>query len=428
MNNMMERVCNKLQKPLAKMANKLNSFLFIQAMAETFQLLLPIMFVGAFACIIYSLDLDWWQNILSYVPIVTTVCSKIHMLSLFIFALYVLVVLPGRYADKLELKASKTVVPITVITFLMLTPVEMWTNIPVTWIGQQGIFSVMLLSWIVPRAMKLMEDKNFRIKMPESVPTFVADGFTALLPALVIVPIAGIIGALMENTSFGSIHNVIYTVIQQPFTTVGISPIGSIVKNTTACLMFFFGIHPGAVTGLFEPLLTAGALENLEAYSAGLSLPNICVGGFVNLTDGNGWLCASLAVLLFAKNKRYKQMGKMTVIPSVFGISEPLVFGLPIMMNMYLFIPWMITCTVNILMSYGLIALGVLGRYTGLTVNFSMPFIVNQLLTSTTPIRAAIWQVVQLGIDLLIWYPFVRIMDREETKKEEAQLAADPNE
>jgi PTS system cellobiose-specific IIC component len=424
----LNKLTAKLEKPLSKYANKIGSIKYIQALSETFQLLVPITIVGAFACMAYMIDFPFWQNLIAKAPIVTAVGMKIHALTVTLFALYIIVVLPGRYASKLGLQETKSVVPITVATYLMLTPVEIWVNIPAQWLGQQGIISAMLISWAVPSAMKFLVDKNVRIKMPESVPEFVANGFSALIPAFIIIPLAGIINYLMGLTSLETIHNVIYTIIQQPLSGVGISLFGTIIFNVGASLLFFFGIHATAITSIFEPFYAIGAIENLNAWSAGLELPNITVGGFLNLAAGGGMIFASVAFLVFSRSKRYKDVAKLAVVPSLFGICEPIVFGIPIMLNIYLLIPYILTPLVNTVLSYALVATGILGRYNGVQVSFITPFIFNQILTSTTPARAVIWQILQLGLDLLIWYPFIKILDNNEAKRIEKEKEAEESE
>ena len=421
----LNRLTEKLEKPLSKYANRIGSIKYLQALSETFLTLVPITIVGAFACLAYMIDFPFWQNLIAKAPIVTMVGMKIQSLTVILFALYILVVLPERYATKLGLSETKSVVPITLATFLMLTPVEIWVNIPAKWLGQQGIFSAMLLSFAVPRMMKFLVDKNVRIKMPESVPEFVANGFSALIPAFIIIPLAAIIGYLIELTPMETIHNVIYQIIQQPLMGIGISLFGTIIFTVGASLLFFFGIHATAITSIFEPFYAIGAIENLNAWTAGLELPNITVGGFINLVAGGGMIFASMAFLLFSKSKRYKDVAKLAIVPSLFGICEPIIFGIPIMLNIYLLIPYLLTPLVNVVLSYILVATGILGRYTGVQVSFITPFIFNQVLTSTTPIRAVIWQILQLGLDLVIWYPFVKIMDKNELMRSKEEETAE---
>ena len=417
MKKILDTICDKVQGPLSRLAVKISSIKFIQAMAETFQVLIPLLILGSFSCLFYYLPVAPWQNFLASVPILVTAASKIDMLSLFIFGLFVLILLPNRYAEKLGMKDTLSVTPVTVLTYLVLTPVDMWMDIPVTWIGQQGIFSVMIISLLVVRIMKWMKDKNFGIRMPSSVPQFVSNGFNAIIPAAIIVPLAALLGAFMEMTTFGSVHNIIFTLIQGPVSSVGISWLGQIVSNVLCSIFFFFGIQPGAITSIFEPMLTAAGLENLAAWTAGLPIPHLFVGGYTNLVSTGSLLYAVVAILIFAKSERYKKVAKFSLIPSFFGISEPMIFGVPIMLNTYLLIPFLLTPILNGILSALVVSMGLIGPYTGVTVSFIMPFFFNQIVTSTTPIAAAVWQVIQLEIDVLLWAPFIIIMDREEQNR-----------
>lgn len=425
MKKILDSLVSKIQGPLSKFAAKLGSIKLVQAMAETFQILMPVLVVGAFGCLFYCIDFEPWQNFLAKVPVLINAGAKIHMLSLFIFGLFVLIMFPSRYAEKLGMEDTVTVTPVAVLTFLVLTPVEMWTSIPVTWIGQQGIFSVMVISVIVVRVVKLLQDKNVTIKMPESVPVFVKKGFAAVVPCAIIVPIAAILGAYLETTSLNCVHNIIFSLIQKPLSVVGVSWYGHIISNVVCAILFFFGIQPGAITSIFEPLLIAGGLENLAAYAAGEPIPNLYVGGYTNLVSTGSGIYLVLALLIFAKQERYKKVAKFSLIPSIFGISEPVVFGAPIVLNAYLLIPYLLTPVVNGILSAIVINAGLIGPYTGTTVTFIVPVILNQLLTSTTPVAAAIWQVIQIGIDVCLWAPFVILMDREEKRRIESEQSAE---
>ena len=94
-----------------------------------------------------------------------------------------------------------------------------------------------------------------------------------------------------------------------------------------------------------------------------------------------------------------------------------MIFGVPIMLNTYLLIPFLLTPILNGILSALVVSMGLIGPYTGVTVSFIMPFFFNQIVTSTTPIAAAVWQVIQLVIDVLLWAPFIIIMDREEQNR-----------
>jgi len=218
-------------------------------------------------------------------------------------------------------------------------------------------------------------------------------------------------------TSMGTFHNLIYVILQTPFKKVGLSLVGALVTEVTATLAMFVGLHPGTIVGIVDPLRTAADLENLAAWQAGLPLPNIITGGYYAglalIGAGGSALACTLAVLLFSKSERYKSIGKIALIPGIFGIGEPILFGLPVMLNPMFFIPWIGVTIINQLYAYSAIALGLVGRFTGVSVSWTVPIILNPILTNSTPIRAAIAQAILVVIDLIIWYPFIKAADKK---------------
>lgn len=411
----------KISEPLSKVAAKIGSIKFIMAFAETMQLLTPIMIVGAFGCLFYSFPIDAWQDFLAANQILFNVGAKIHMCALYILGLFILVVFPHRYASRLGFKNPLSVVIVVMLTYLVLTPMEYFTSIPVTWIAQQGIFSIIIITLIVVNFMKFLDDKNVKIKMPESVPQYVSDGFASLISASIIVTIAAVLGAYMETTSFGCIHQLFYSLIQYPIQgLVSSTFFGMLFMYFFASTFYFFGIHSSTVQGLVQPVLTSASLTQLAAWTAGEELPYIPVGGFTWLILFTSAIYASLALVLFCKSKRYKSIGKFALIPSLFGISEPITYGAPLMLNPYIFIPYVLTPIINYTISYFAIASGLVGRFTGIEGSFIIPFFFNQLLTSSTPIKAGILQVILLVIDLALWYPFVKVMDNDALKEEQS--------
>lgn len=424
----MERFTEKIADIMTPIAAKLQSMTFISALSQAMQLLMPVIIIGSFACLIAFIDVFGWQDFLADHPSIQFVCMTIQSLTLSLFAFYVLLVLPYMYATALGLKEALATVPLAMATFLLLTPTELYTSIPTEWLGHKGLFSAILVSYVVVRVVKFCIDKNIRIKMPAGVPKFVVDGFSVLIPAAFLIITAGIGGFLLNQSSVGTFHNLIYSILQVPFKKVGLSMIGSALTETAATLAMFCGLHPGTVVSIVNPLRSAANLENLEAWQAGLALPNIIndsfFTGLVSVGAGGSCLACTLSVLLFSKSKKYKSIGKVAIVPGIFGIGEPILFGLPIMLNPIFFIPFICVTLFNNIFGYLIIDAGLIGRFTGVSVSWTTPPIISPLLTSSTPVRAAIAQVVIIIIDLCIWYPFIKAADKV-ALSEEKTLAAE---
>lgn len=416
---------DKIADVLTPIAAKMQEMHLISALAETMQAVMPITIIGSFACLAAFLDIGGYQAFLASNPAIQMIAMSIQSLTLSCFALYVLLLLPYLYANKLGMKQSLSMIPLTVAAFLLITPHELYTNIPTAWLGNTGLVSAIIMSFVVVRVTKFFLDKRICLRMPAGVPKFVEEGFAILVPAAVIWVTCAIVQYVMAGTSFGSIHMVIYTILQQPFQTIGLSLIGQTVTETAATLCMFLGLHANTVIGVVEPLRYAAAAENLAAWQAGLELPNITCYGFTNLSligAGGSCLSATLALLIFSKSKRYQSLARIAVLPGLFGVGEPILFGLPIMLNPTAFIPFIGVVIFNQIYAYTVIAIGLVGKFTGATIHWTCPPFLNMILSSSTPVQACIALAIELVINLLIWYPFIKMMDKE-ALAEEAKAA-----
>ena len=418
----LERFTDKLSDVMTPIAEKLQSMTFISALSQSMQVLVPITIIGSFACMLAFVDIFGWQTFLAAHSAIQVALMGIQSVTLSMFAFYVLLVLPYMYATNLGMTEALATVPLAVATFLIVTPTELYTSVPTEWLGHKGLVSALLISFFVVRVVKFCIDKNIRVKMPAGVPKFVVDAFSVLIPAAFLAAVASLVKYLFGLTSIGTFHNLIYVILQIPFKRVGLSLVGAVITETAASLAMFLGLHASTIVGIVDPLRTAADLENLAAWQAGLPLPNIITGsyyaGLALIGAGGSALACTLAVLLFSKSERYKSIGKIALIPGIFGIGEPILFGLPIMLNPIFFIPWISVTIFNQLYAYSAIALGLVGRFTGVSVSWTVPIILNPILTNSTPIRAAIAQVILVGIDLLIWYPFIKAADKIELADE----------
>lgn len=416
-------VIDKISDVLTPVAAKMQEFHLITALTECMQANMPVTIVGSFACLIAFLDIGGWQSFVGAHPMISTVCMTIQSLTLSIFGLYVLLLLPYLYASKLNMSQAAAMIPMTVAAYLLLTPHDLYTAIHSEWLGHKGLISVILVTFVVVRITKFFLDKRICIRMPAGVPKFVEDGFAILVPGAIIFVGFAVTEYLMAGTEFGTIHNVIYTILQKPFQLVGLSMIGQTITESCASLCMFLGLHAMTIVGIVEPIRMAAAVENLAAWQAGQALPNIVASGFTSLSligAGGSCLSVTLAFLLFARSKRYKGISRIALVPGIFGVGEPILFGLPIMLNPIAFIPFMLVTIFNQIYSYLVIAVGLVGRFTGVILSWTVPPFLNVILSNSTPVRACIALAIELVINLAIWYPFVKIMDRQ-AQKEEAE-------
>lgn len=419
--SVLEKITDKISALLTPLSEKLMSVQFISAISQTMQAVMPVILIGSIGCLIAYLDVGPWQDIVTSVPYLVSICDKLQLVTLGLFSLYVVTILTYVYATMLEMKENVACIPISVTVFLMFTPCS-WEGVPTTWMGTSGLFSALIIGILVPRLVRWMIQKRICIRMPDTVPKFVEDSFKILIPGLIIAAAAGVINAALENTSFECLHNVIYTIIQAPISNIGLSLPGHMLICVLAASVMWCGLHAGTIGNLLQPLLLAASADNLAAYTSGQEMPHLITQEFFNLTLPGMAGCLLIPAILmafFCRSRQLKSVGRLAVVPAVFGIGEPVLFGAPVMLNALLFLPMIISIVVNNILAYGAMALDIVGRSTGVVLPWTTPPILYPLLSNSTPVRAAILNLLLILIDLVIWYPFVKAFDRNTCRQEE---------
>jgi len=256
--------------------------------------------------------------------------------------------------------------------------------------------------------------------MPEGTPDYVSRSFAALIPGFIVVVIAIIIRMIFALTPFGSAFDCLYGILQIPLQALlGGSVISNVIIQILTQLCWGLGIHPGFLSSITAPILFGLDGANQAAFAAGQEIPNtIGMAMSYSSTIACFYPAIAVCVLLFAKSKELKTVGKIAIAPAFFGISEPMIFGLPIMLNPIMIIPWMICPVVNFILAYAACSIGIVAKYAGVIV-FNFPMVATGLLNGSFSI--ALLEIVLFVIDILIFIPFVKALDR---KKSEAEKEA----
>ena len=294
------------------------------------------------------------------------------------------------------------------------------------YIGASGILVAIFLGYLVSRIYVYLNVKNFVIKLPESVPSNVSESLSPTFIAGVIMIIVFIIRLMFKFVPVLSIYGNVFTfitgVIQSPLQGIVGSPLSLILILSLANLFWYFGIHPQVVYSIVTPIVIANSTANIVAYTSGQEIPYLMFG-IVGLACGTGFggQGATLGLVISmmrSKSKRYKEMFKLTSIPSIFNINEPLIFGMPIIMNPIFFIPMAIGPLVMGLTAWGAASLIDLSRFNP-TVSFpwTTPALVTMIFRGG--ITLFMVGILCLTVSILIWYPFFKIADKKALEEEQ---------
>ena len=222
-------------------------------------------------------------------------------------------------------------------------------------------------------------------------------------------------------------HAVAQTVLGKPLGLLGNNLFGLMILVALNSSFWFVGLHGGnVVNAVMKPLWLSNLDANKVAYQAGEKLPHIFTSvfmdNFVFIGGGGATIGLVLAIGYLAKkrksSKQIKTLAPITVVPGLFNINEPTMFGVPIVLNILLLFPFILAPIANLIVAWSSMASGLV-PLTYTDPGWTTPPIISGLL-ATGSFKASILQAVLIVIDILIYIPFVITIEKR-FKAEENQ-------
>ncbi|MBF7058743.1 PTS sugar transporter subunit IIC [Weissella confusa] len=287
------------------------------------------------------------------------------------------------------------------------------------WLGGKGMIVAIIVGLLVGWGYSWFMKKGFTIKLPEQVPANVAASFTALLPGAAIVTIATAVYGIFKLGFNTTLVEWIYTTIQTPLQHATDGPLGVVVVAFLPVFLWFFGVHGATIVGgIMTPLLLANNADNLALYKAGkLTLEN---GGhivtqafmdqFITVTGSGMTIGLVVFMLVRAKSVQMKTLGKLEIVPAMFNINEPILFGLPLVLNPLLAVPFILTPLISGFATYFAIYFGIIPPFNGMYVPWTTPAIISGLIVGGW--QGALWQALMLVMTGFTYLPFARKYDK----------------
>lgn len=405
------------------------------ALKDGFVLTMPLTLIGSIFLLIANLPIKNWNEIMAnlfgadwMVPL-----NQVTGATFDILALIAVFGIAYSYVKTSNIEAVPAGI-IGIISFLILSNsfVESPSGevvggvIPKAWTGGQGMITSILVGLAVGAIYTWFIKKNIRIKMPESVPSGVSNAFSALVPGFVIMLLSMFIFLICDKIQGVSMTEIIYKVLQIPMQNLSDTLPGIIIIMALISIFWWFGLHgPNIVMGIMAPILTSNALANQAVIDAGNTL---AVGGnakivTVQLVDiyakfGGAGITLGLiaAALLVAKSQQVNQLSKMSLVPGIFNINEPIIFGLPIIFNPLMIVPFVLVPVIAVLMTYFSIILGFIHPFTAVQVPWTTPPIISGFLLSGW--QGAVVQLAILGMATMVYFPFVKMLDKVALEQE----------
>lgn len=419
----MSKVLDYLEAKLMPLAAKAAQQRHLCAIRGAYVSFMPFIIVGSVMLIISSFPNQSYQQFMSGVFGTSwTNIVEIPFNAVFsTMSLFISFMVAYRLAEHYEEDQVSCGI-LGLICFLILTPflkAESLGNVTVIsteWIGSKGLFVAMIGSLIWTELFCFIKRKNWVIKMPEGVPPAVQESFAALIPALIVIIIVLTIRTLVAQTSYETVHQFIYQTLATPMRHFGTSYVGALLTGMSITLLWSVGINSGSmVNGIIRPLWMENQTDNIAAIQAGVTPPHVITEQFFDMVWMGGagaTLSLVIAMLIFARSKSIREVGRIGAGASIFNINEPILFGIPIIMNPIMLIPFNLVPLVLITTQYIAMSLGLVASTTGVFIPWTLPPVISGFIV-TGHISGSIMQIINLFIGAMIYLPFLRIIDKQ---------------
>lgn len=416
---------NPFMKKLQEWSEKVGKNKFLSSLQAAMMGTLGIILVGSIAQILMVFLGPTLLKVISDKGIVYSSLNYIYQFTMNLMSLWVVALFAYNYAKKLDLKAPlMNILDALVCFFLAVGSITIGktgqASIDMTYLGTQGMFIGFLVVFLSVRIEKVFQDKNIRIKMPDVIPPFLAESFSALLPLLFSSAFFSVIvGAIsvLSNEKY-TLASGFTMILSYPLKTLTSVP-GMIILCTLAAILWCFGIHGTMlISSIVFPLSIQAIGMNAAAHAAGQPMqfyPVFLYAG-LSMVGGTGNTLPLVLMGLRSKSEQIRSISRVSLIPSLFNINEPVSFGMPIMYNPILCIPYVLSVPIIMLLTY-------FGYKSGF---IQVPWI---LIPPMVPIgfqryleglkwQNAIWDYLMIIPATILYYPFFKIYEKQLLEKE----------
>ena len=389
--------------------------------------------------LVKSIPIPFWQDFMTSSGLGDILSIPINMVSN-LYAVMVVVCVGYEVAKSFEQRA----LPVAMTAFgafMILTPFEATVRlttatgetvtgvassvISLSPLGSQGIFLAMFSGLVAGRLYVFLIKKNIKIKMPDSIPPSVAGMFETMIPAGLVFVLFIAIRMIFAATSYGTAQNFIYTILQAPLVGVGATPVGAAIYLMAGKFLWMFGIHGDMLTyATLGSVRSAATQANMAAFAAGEAVPYLEWTLLTPLT--NVGILALTLLLLISKSQQHKSLGRMAIATSVFNITEPIMFGLPVILNPVMAIPFVLIPGIDVVLTSLVMRMGLVAASTGAALSNVIPTPI-YFWMATNSISGLIWGTLIVVLDMAIFFPFFKVAERMAVKEEQAELAAEEN-
>lgn len=433
----MESITRFIEEKIAPPLIKFSQLKYIQVMQRTGLGVMSLLVVGSVFLLIASFPVTQWTDFLGSFRWVIAAASGVGTSFIAIYTVITTAYGLVEFYNKQRGENHDLMLPtiLALASYLLLNPAKTVTTIvsgtveagdivtgsyagvPTAYLGAVGVFAAIIVGIVSVELYRFVVNRKLVIKMPDGVPPMVSQSFVALIPTFVVITFWWVVGPVLEI----NIPEVIASVFR-PLVQVSDSPAMVIITTTLNRVLWSVGIHGSNIVGsVANTFLGQMAQVNLEQFNAGVSmfeLPHTFTSVWSDNYVWTGLFPLALSLIL-SKSPRLKALGKLALAASLFNIGEPLIFGLPIMLNPLMMIPFILSYLVLAIVAIILTITGIL-PVPALMISWITPAPIKTFLATNGSLVATAFVLLGWVFMFFVFYPFVKAIEKNDLAQIEA--------
>lgn len=299
-----------------------------------------------------------------------------------------------------------------------------WGYIGSNYTDAKGLFTAMIIGFLSTIIYAKMMNKNIIIKLPDSVPPAVSKAFAAIIPGVVAIYVCAIISYLLVTFTGLGVGDLILKYIQMPFLGLSQGFFAVLIATTCVSIFWFFGLHgTNVLAPVLDGIYLPALMQNNAYYVENLTTKGMPFLWTRGSFDAFAWMGGAgctiglvIAILIFSKVEETKTIAKLGGPMACFNINEPMVFGLPIVLNPLYIIPWVLVPSILVSIAYFVTAIGLVPPVF-VVVPWVMPPIICAWMATGGSIAAALLALFNLVLGTIMWALFIVVANRFEVKE-----------
>ena len=427
----MSRLVAWLEDYILPLANKLGQVRWLVALRNAFISIMPITIAGSLAVLVKSLveasrdHLGWSTFAFAMQPVVS-ISNIVWRGTFSLYALFLALALGYQLAKTFEAnRLAGSIVSLASFTMSVASFMKLKLNgdnlivhnaFDITQFSTMGIFTAILFGSLGMLIYVVCYKARITLKLPNNMPHAEQAAFDSLIPGIIAIFSIGAVNYVFQVVTGTYFGNWLLHSVQEPLVKMG-QGFGMVLLVTLLVQVFsFFGLNGlGVLAPILDSIWVTAQNVNITAARNGKVPQFLWVRGsfdaFAWFGGTGGTLALIIAILLFSKRSDYRTIAKVALAPGIFNINEPIIFGLPVVLNPIYVIPFVVAPLVNVALSYWITLMGLVNPVQ-VAVPSIMPPIIGPFLACNYDWRAIVLSILNIVIAVLIWMPFVFAADK----------------